>query len=220
MSPDLLKLLIEGSLDTLYMVSISSLVALLAGLPLGVVLSVTSDEGILRNEPINVVLSFIVNIGRSAPFIILMIAIIPLTRWIVGTSIGINAAIVPLSVAAIPFVGRVVESSLREIDGGVVEAALAMGATPFEIIYKVLLPEGLPGIIAGVTLTVINLVGYSAMAGTLGAGGLGDIAVRYGYQRFMLDVMLATIVILVVMVQLVQIIGDKISSLTRHDKRN
>jgi D-methionine transport system permease protein len=202
------------------MVGLSSLVALAAGLPLGVVLSVTSEDGILRGKYLNSALSFVVNIGRSAPFVILMIAIIPITRWIVGTSIGINAAIVPLSVAAIPFVARVVEASLREIDSGVIEAAVAMGATPFEIIYKVLLPEGLPGIIAGVTLTVINLVGYSAMAGTLGAGGLGDIAVRYGYQRFMPDVMLATVVILVVMVQLVQIIGDKISSLARHDKRN
>ncbi|MDR1916417.1 MAG: ABC transporter permease [Synergistaceae bacterium] len=220
MSKDLLmSLLLEGSVDTIYMVLLSSMIAFFIGLPLGVILSVTSQGGILRNKPINSILSLLVNIGRSAPFVILMIAIIPFTRWIVGTSIGINAAVVPLSVAAIPFVGRVVETSLREIDQGIIESALAMGATPFEIIYKVLLPEGLPGIIGGLTLTVINLVGYSAMAGILGAGGLGDIAVRYGYQRFMPKVMVATVVILVIMVQLCQITGDKLASLTRHDRK-
>jgi D-methionine transport system permease protein len=200
------------------MVGIASTVAFMAGLPLGVVLSITSDGGILKNKPLNSFLSFAVNVGRSVPFVILMIAIIPFTRYIVGTSIGINAAIVPMSIAAMPFIGRVVESSLREIDQGIVEAAQSMGATPFEIIYKVLLPEGLPGIIAGFTLTVINLVSYSAMAGILGGGGLGDTAVRYGYQRFMPDVMISTIVILIVMVQLVQIIGDKFASLARHDR--
>jgi D-methionine transport system permease protein len=220
MSRDLATLLIEGAIDTLYMVGVASAAAFMIGLPLGVVLSVTSDGGILKNKPLNSSLSFAVNVGRSAPFVILMIAIIPFTRFVVGTSIGINAAIVPLSIAAIPFVGRVVESSLREIDQGIVEAAQSMGATPFEIIYKVLLPEGLPGIIAGFTLTVINLVSYSAMAGILGGGGLGDIAVRYGYQRFMPDVMISTIVILIVMVQLVQIIGDKFASLARHDRQN
>jgi D-methionine transport system permease protein len=219
MSRDLLNLLLEGSLDTVYMVAMSSLIAFVIGLPLGVVLSVTSPGGILRNRYINAVLSLAVNIGRSAPFVILMIAIIPFTRWIVGTSIGINAAVVPLSVAAIPFVGRVVETSLREIDRGIIEAASSMGATPFEIIRKVLLPEGLPGIIGGLTLTVINLVGYSAMAGTLGAGGLGDIAVRYGYQRFMPRVMIATVIILVIMVQLCQIAGDKLAEATRHDRK-
>ncbi|MDR3075665.1 MAG: ABC transporter permease [Synergistaceae bacterium] len=216
----LLALLIEGTRDTLYMVGIASLVALVMGLPLGVVLSVTSENGILRTPPVYDALSFTVNIGRSAPFVILMIALIPFTRFIVGTSIGKNAAIVPLSVAAIPFVGRVVESSLREVDQGIIEAAQAMGASPFEIIMKVLIPEGLPGIIAGATLTVINLVGYSAMAGTLGGGGLGDIAFRYGYQRFMTNVMVATIVILVILVQIVQIIGDKLASMTRHDRKN
>jgi D-methionine transport system permease protein len=202
------------------MVGVASILAFILGLPLGIVLSITSDGGILQNKPINAALSLVVNIGRSAPFVILMIAIIPFTRFVVGTSIGINAAIVPLSVAAIPFVGRVVESSLREIDQGIIEAALSMGASPFEIIYKVMLPEGLPGIIAGLTLTIINLVSYSAMAGILGGGGLGDIAVRYGYQRFMPDVMISTIIILVILVQLIQIIGDSLASLARHDRKN
>jgi D-methionine transport system permease protein len=143
-----------------------------------------------------------------------MVALMKPTKWIVGSSIGINAAIVSLSEAAIPFVGRVVESSLREIDPGIIEAAQAMGAGMGEIIRKVLLPEGLPGIIAGFTLTIINLIGYSAMAG----GGLGDLAVRYGYQRFMLDVMISTVIIMVLMVQFIQIIGDKLAALTRHDR--
>ena len=221
MSLELLQtLLIEGTRDTLYMVGIASLAALLLGMPLGVVLSVTAEGGIMRNKPVYGALSLIVNIGRSAPFVILMIALIPFTRLIIGTSIGRNAAIVPLSVAAIPFVGRVVESALREVDQGVIEAAQSMGASPPEIILKVLIPEGLPGIIAGATLTVINLVGYSAMAGTLGGGGLGDAAFRYGYQRFMTEVMIATIAILVILVQIVQIIGDTLASITRHDRKN
>jgi D-methionine transport system permease protein len=164
------------------------------------------------------VLSSVVNVFRSVPYIILMVALMKPTKWIVGSSIGINAAIVSLSAAAIPFVGRVVESSLREIDPGIIEAALAMGAGTGEIIRKVLLPEGLPGIIAGFTLTVINLIGYSAMAGVLGGGGLGDLAVRYGYQRFMPDVMISTVIIMVLMVQFIQIIGDKLAALTRHDR--
>jgi len=215
-----LTLLTEGTRDTLYMVGIASVIAFFIGLPLGVILSVTSEGGILRNGPLYSSLSLVVNVGRSAPFVILMIALIPFTRFIVGTSIGKNAAIVPLSVAAIPFVGRVVESSLREVDGGIIEAAQSMGASPFEIIYKVLIPEGLPGIIAGATLTVISLIGYSAMAGALGAGGLGDIAFRYGYQRFMTNVMIATIIILVLLVQIIQLLGDKLASITRHDRKN
>ncbi len=220
MSQDLVALLINGTQDTLYMVALSSLIAFIIGLPLGVVLSVTGPGGILENKPLNVVLSLVVNVGRSVPFVILMIAIIPFTRMIVGTSIGTNAAVVPLSVAAIPFVGRVVESALREIDQGIVEAALSMGATPMEIIRKVLLPEALPAIIAGLTLTLINLIGYSAMAGIIGGGGLGDVATRYGYQRFMLDVMIATVAVLVILVQLCQLIGDKLASATRHDRKN
>ncbi len=165
MSQDLAELLISGTLETLYMVALSSLIAFIIGLPLGVVLSVTAQGGILQNKPINAALSLVVNVGRSVPFVILMIAIIPFTRMIVGTSIGTNAAVVPLSVAAIPFVGRVVESALREIDQGIVEAAQSMGTSPMEIICKVLLPEALPAIIAGLTLTLINLIGYVARSG-------------------------------------------------------
>lgn len=218
MSHDLLPLILEGSLETLYMVGFSSTVAALVGLPMGVVLSVTAAGCILENKLLNATLSFFVNIGRSVPFIILMVAIIPLTRVIAGTSIGTNAAVVPLSVAAIPFVARVVESALREIDQGIVEAALSMGATPLQIIYKVLLPEALPAIVAGLTLTLINLIGYSAMAGAIGGGGLGDIAIRYGYQRFNPEVMMITVVLLVLMVQLFQYAGDKLSAFTRHDR--
>ncbi|MDR1943609.1 MAG: ABC transporter permease [Synergistaceae bacterium] len=220
MSQDLATLLLRGLAETLYMVGFSSAIAFALGLPLGVVLSATANDGILSNRQLYNVLSFIVNIGRSVPFIILMVAIIPFTRLIVGTSIGTNAAVVPLSVSAIPFVGRIVESALREIDEGIVEAAQSMGATPFEIIYKVLLPEALPAIIAGLTLTLISLIGYSAMAGAIGGGGLGDIAIRYGYQRFMPDVMLATVVALVLLVQLFQIAGDWFANITRHDRKN
>lgn len=216
MSQELTSLILDGFFESLYMVGVSSLVAFIIGLPMGIALSVSASGNILENRPLNSVLSVVVNIGRSVPFIILMVAIIPFTRMIVGTSIGTNAAVVPLSVAAIPFVARVVESALREIDSGIIEAALSMGATPFQIIYKVLLPEGLPAIIAGLTLTLINLIGYSAMAGAVGGGGLGDIAIRYGYQRFNPDVMMITVVILVLMVQFFQYAGDKLSEITRH----
>lgn len=219
MSQDLTILLTRGLVDTAYMVSASSAISFLAGLPLGVILSITAPGGILPNRPVYGALSLLVNVGRSIPFIILMVAIIPLTRLLVGTSIGTEAAIVPLSVSAIPFVGRVVESALREIDDGIIEAALSMGATPLEIIRKVLLPEALPAIISGLTLTVISLIGYSAMAGAIGGGGLGDIAIRYGYQRFMPDVMLATVIALVLMVQFFQFAGDSLSAKTRHDKK-
>ncbi len=208
MSPEMLALLAEAFLETVYMVAVSSFVAALLGIPLGVIL-VTTDKGhILENIPLNRILGAIVNATRSTPFIILMVAIIPLTRIIVGTSIGTNAAVVPLCIAAIPFVGRIVEASLKEVDHGVVEAAQAMGASPKEIITKVLLPEATPSIILGLTLTVISLIGYSAMAGAIGGGGLGDLAIRYGYQRFRADIMLITVVILIAQVQLVQSAGD------------
>lgn len=208
MSQEMLALLVEALLETTYMVAISAFVAALVGIPLGVIL-VTTDKGhILENLPVNSVLGAIVNAARSTPFIILMVAIIPITRMIVGTSIGTNAAIVPLSIAAIPFVGRIVEAALKEVDHGVIEAAQAMGASPWEIIKKVLLPEALPAIILGLTITIISLIGYSAMAGAIGGGGLGDLAIRYGYQRFRADIMLATVVILIAQVQLVQSGGD------------
>lgn len=208
MSQDMLMLLFEALLDTTYMVAVSTLISTLLGIPLGVILVATDKRGILENLYINRILGSIVNAARSTPFIILMVAIIPLTRLLTGTSIGTNAAIVPLSLAAIPFVGRVVESALKEVDYGVVEAAQAMGASPFEIIRKVLIPESLPSIILGITLTIINLIGYSAMAGAIGGGGLGDLAIRYGYQRFRADIMLATVAILIAQVQIVQSCGD------------
>ena len=211
MSPEMLALLAESLGETLYMVGVSAAISTLFGVPLGVILVTTSRGHILENALINRVLGAIANATRSTPFIILMVAIIPLTRILAGTSIGTNAAIVPLSIAAIPFVGRVVESSLREVDYGLIEAAQAMGASPFQIIRLVLLPEAMPSIALGITLSVISLIGYSAMAGAIGGGGLGDLAIRFGYQRFRVDIMIATVVILIALVQLVQSAGDFVS---------
>ncbi|NLJ83461.1 MAG: ABC transporter permease [Halanaerobiaceae bacterium] len=209
-------LLLNGTLETLYMVSVSLIIAVVFGIPLGVLTTITRKGHILPNGVLNKTLDGIINIGRSIPFIILMVAIIPLTRAIVGTSIGTTAAIVPLAVAAIPFVARVVDNALLEIDPGIIEAARSMGAAPLQIIVKVLLPEALPGLILGVTLTAINLIGYSAMAGAIGGGGLGDIAVRYGYQRFRVEIMVQTVVILVLLVQLIQWAGNKIAKFFDH----
>jgi len=208
MQPELITLLIDSLWETCYMVGVSTVISAVFGIPLGVIL-VTTDKGhIYENAFINTVLGAIINATRSTPFIILMVAIIPFTRMIVGTSIGTDAAIVPLSIAAIPFVARVVESALKEVDYGVIEAAQAMGASPNQIIIKVLIPEALPAIVLGLTLTVINLIGHSAMAGAIGGGGLGDLAIRYGYQRFRADVMIATVLILIAQVQIIQSIGN------------
>ena len=208
MSQDMLALLVKSLWETTYMVAISGMISALVGIPLGIVL-ITTDKGhILENTRLNKVIGVIVNAARSTPFIILMVAIIPLTRLLVGTSIGTTAAIVPLSLAAIPYVARIIETALKEVDYGVVEAAQAMGASPMEIIKKVLVPEAMPAIILGMTLTIINLIGYSAMAGTIGGGGLGDLAIRYGYQRFRADIMLITVIILIGQVQIVQSTGD------------
>lgn len=205
-------LLAKGLWETTYMVGVSSLISALVGIPLGVIL-VTTDKGhILENLGFNRVLGAIVNAARSTPFIILMVAIIPVTRLLVGTSIGTEAAMVPLTLAAIPFVGRMIETSLKEVEYGLIEAAQSMGATPYQIITKVMIPEAMPSIVAGITITVINLINYSAMAGAIGGGGLGDIAIRYGYQRFRGDVMLTTVIILIIQVQLVQSIGDYIAN--------
>ncbi len=201
----------DALLETLYMVAISTFFAVLFDLPLGILLVITSPGNIKPKEWLNKLLGTIVNIGRSIPFIILMVAIIPFTRLLVGTSIGTSAAIVPLSIAAIPFVARVTEQSLREVDNGVVEAAQAMGANTWQIIFKVLLPESLSSLIRGFTITAVNLIGYSAMAGAIGGGGLGDLAIRYGYQRFRGDVMLATVIVLVILVQAVQSLGNFIA---------
>lgn len=211
MSEQVIKLLITGTLDTLQMTVMSTIMAMIIGIPLGVVLVVTSKGHILENAALNKILGAIVNATRSIPFIILMVAIIPFTRMVVGTSIGTTAACVPLTLAAIPFLARLVETSIKDIQFGVIEAAQSMGASPFQIIRKVLLPEALPTIIDNVTVLIVNLIGYSAMAGAIGGGGLGDIAIRYGYQRFQGDIMLATIIILIIMVQVIQMIGDGLS---------
>ena len=211
MSNEMIELLIKSFWETGYMVVASTVLASLIGIPLGIILTVTRNGHILPNAVINSVLGVIVNATRSTPFIILMVAIIPLTRMLVGSSIGTTAAIVPLTISAAPFIARVIESSLLEIDHGVIEAAQSMGASPMQIIYKVLLPESLHSIVLGITLAVIALIGYSAMAGVLGGGGLGDLAIRFGYQRFQPDVMIVTVVILILMVQLIQFIGDTLS---------
>lgn len=218
MSPDMWGLLIDSFWETTYMVVVSTALATLIGLPLGVILTVTRSNHILPNAAINSVLGAIVNAARSTPFIILMVAIIPLTRFIVGSSIGTTAAIVPLTISAAPFVARIIESSLLEIDPGVIEAAQAMGASPMQIIMKVLLPEAMHSIVLGITLAIISLIGYSAMAGALGGGGLGDLAIRYGYQRFRLDIMIITVIVLIVMVQAMQSLGDYISAKLNKNK--
>lgn len=214
-TPQIWGLIWTSTLQTLQMVSLSTLFSVLLGLPLGVFLCITSpaSQGGLRPKPVlNEVLSRIVNVLRSFPFIILIILLFPLSRLIVGTAIGTKSTIVPLSIAAAPFVARLVETSLKEVDPGVIQAARTMGSTDSQIVFKVLLPEALPSLIAGLTLTIINLIGYSAMAGAVGGGGLGDLAIRYGYQRFRTDVLLVAVVIIIILVELIQFIGNKISA--------
>lgn len=208
MSNQLIDLLISGTTDTVLMVGISAFFAFLMGLPLAVILVNTSQHGIYPSKGINKVLGSVVNITRSVPFLILMVALIPFTRWIVGTSYGVWAAVVPLTLAATPFFARIAEVSLREVDRGLIEAAQAMGCNRKQIIWHVLLPEALPGIVAGFTVTIVTMINSSAIAG---AGGLGDIAYRYGYQRFDMQIMLAVIVVLVILVICVQAIGDTLS---------
>lgn len=208
MSSAMFDLILQATLDTLYMVAVSGVIATLIGLPLGVMLYATRPRQILAMPVLNQVLGIITNVGRSIPFIILMVAIIPFTRMLVGTSIGINAASVPLTIAAIPFVARLIEGALNEISPGLIESAQAMGATPWQVITKVLIPEARGGIITGLTITLVTLVSYSAMAGAVGGGGLGDLGIRYGYNRFNPTIMLITVIILVVMVQGFQSLGD------------
>ena len=212
MSADMLPLLTKALGETVYMVVVSMIVASLIGIPLGVLLATTAKGQILECMPLNRAIGAVVNALRSIPFIILMVAIIPFTRFIVGTSIGTTAALVPLVLASIPFIGRQVETSLREVPAGLVEAALSMGATPYQIVRRVLLPESMPSIVAQLTTVVIALVGESAMAGAIGGGGLGDLAIRYGYQRFRPDIMIATVVILIVLVQIVQFLGNRLAN--------
>lgn len=210
MLTELLPLLGTATWQTVQMVLIAGLMSALFGLPLGVLLHVTKAGQIYANPKLNKAVGLIVNIGRSIPFIILLVAIIPFTRFIIGTSIGTMAAVVPLTIGAIPFFARLVEGALLEIPSGLIEAAQAMGASKKQTIVKVLLPEALPGIVNSVTITLVTLVSYSAMAGVVGGGGLGDVGIRYGYYRFEPDVMVATIVILLLLVQLIQSIGDAI----------
>ena len=216
MSAAMIELLVLAFGETVLMVLASALFSALIGIPLGVALHVTKPGQIPAHAKLQLLLGTLVNIGRSVPFIILLVAIIPFTRFIVGTSIGTIAAIVPLPVGAIPFVARLIEGALIEVPFGLQEAAQAMGAKPLQIIHKVLLPEALPGIINGLTITLVTLVNYSAMAGAIGGGGLGDVGIRYGYQRFDPTVMLITVVILVLLVQLIQGLGDRLVKYVDH----
>ena len=211
-------MLLEGTYETLLMTFASTIFAYLIGLPLGVIMVATDARGISPNKTVNTVLGTIINIGRSIPFVILIVAVIPLTRFIVGKAIGPVAAIVPLTIAAAPFVARMVETALQEVDPGVVEAAKTMGATNWQIASKVLLPEAVPSLIRGFSITTITLIGYSAMAGAFGAGGLGDIANRYGHHRYQADVMWVTVVLIVVIVQAIQMAFEIAAK--KIDKRN
>lgn len=210
--PELLKALNE----TLITVGLSGIIASLIGIPLGLLLLITSPKHILDNKVIYEVLSKLVNIFRSIPFVILIAAIVPFTRLVVGTTIGIKGALVPLVVGVTPFIARQVEIALHKVDKGVLEAAKAMGSSPLEIIFKVIIPEGLPNIIHAITISLISLIGFSAMAGTVGGGGLGDFAIRYGYNYFKTDIMIVTVIILLIIVTLVQSIGDYIASKLTH----
>ena len=209
---ELLDLLIPSINETLYMVFISTVFTVILGLPLGILLVITREDSVLPNSNIYNSLSILINITRSIPFVILMIFIIPFARLVVGSSIGTNAAIVPLVVAAIPFFARLVEGSILEVNPGVIEAGVSMGASPLEIVLKILIPEAMPSLVLNVTVTIINIIGYSAMAGAVGGGGLGYLAIGYGYHRFQTDVMFATVIILIILVQLIQISGNKISN--------
>lgn len=197
-------LLAQGTWDTLLMTIVSTFFAYVIGIPLGVLCVLTSPKGLMLHRVFNMVLGWIINIGRSIPFIILLVALIPFTRFIVGTSLGVPGAIVPLVISAAPFIARMVEQSIEEVDGGLVEAAQSFGANTWQIVYKVFLREALPSLVRGFAIVFITILGYSAMAGCVGAGGLGDIAIRYGYQRYQDDVMIATVIILIVIVQIVQ----------------
>ncbi len=217
-SHEVIMMIVEGIRDTLYMVLVSTICGYILGLPWGVVLAVTDKDGIRPNQGVYSVLSFITNIMRSIPFLILLILIIPFTRMIVGRSYGSTATIVPLTISAAPFIARMVESSLKEVDHGVIEAAQSMGASIMQIILKVLLVEARVSLISGATITLGTILGYSAMAGTVGGGGLGDIAIRYGYYRYQADIMVVTVILLVVLVQIFQFIGTLIG--TKLDKRH
>lgn len=210
-SPAIVDLIVGSTLETLYMVAVAALIGTLAGLPLGIFLATSGKGELFEAVAVNRVLGLVVNATRSTPFIILVVAIIPLTRLLAGTSIGTTAAIVPLSLAATPFIARIVEAAIREVDQGLVEASLAMGATPLQVVRKVLIPEALPGLVLGVTLAIVSLLSNSAMVGAVGGGGLGDLGIRYGYQRFMPEVMLLVVIVLIILVQAVQSLGETLA---------
>ena len=212
------QLLLEGTWQTILMTVISTFLSYVFGLPLGALVTVTAPNSLRPHRVLNAVLGWIVNIGRSIPFIILLVALIPVSRFLMGTSLGVVGAIVPLVVAATPFIARMVESSLQEVSPGCIEAAESFGAGTLQIVWKVMFPEALPSLVRGASIAFITIFGYSAIAGAIGAGGLGDIAVRYGYYRYQDNVMIATIVILIILVQLVQTVGDRIARAI--DKRN
>lgn len=206
---NLFELLTPSIIQTIYMVLVSTLASLIIGFPMGVLLILTEENGLIENKILYRILDYIVNISRSIPFIILMILVFPLSRLVVGTTIGTTASIVPLSIAAAPFVARLIEGSLKEVDKGIIEAAIAMGSTPLQIVTRILIPEALPSLVSNITITLINLIGYSAMAGAIGGGGLGDLAIRYGFYRFQTDIMLASVVVIVLLVQSIQYSGNK-----------
>ena len=208
LTPALLALFVTSLWETVLMVGVAGLAGAAIGIPLGVLLRLTDRGGVVSRPLFHRIAGGVVNAVRSTPFIILLVAIIPFTRWITGSSIGTWAAVVPLTLAAAPFIARLVETALREVDGGLIEAAQAMGASTAQIVWKVLLPEALPGIVASITIALVALTGYSAMAGAIGGGGLGDLGIRYGYQRFLPDVMLAVVLVLIVFVQVLQSAGD------------
>lgn len=211
MSSDLAGLLLTGTKETLYMVFISSIIAFLLGVPIGVLLVVSDKGGIFPLLKVNKIVGFIINVIRSMPEMILVIILLPLAKLIVGTTLGANAAIISISIGSAPFLARIIENSLKEVEFGKIEAAESMGAAPLEIIKKVLLPEALPSIVRGITIAIIGIIGFTAIAGAIGAGGLGSLAIRFGYQRFRTDVLIGTVVILVVIVQSIQLIGDFIA---------
>lgn len=215
-NPAFFSILWKGTWETLYMVLVSGLMAVMIGLPLGLWLFATQHKNLSENPLINKLLSTVIDVTRSLPFIILLIAIIPFTRWIIGTTIGTTAAIVPLTIAAIPFMARVAENALLDINPGLIEAGMSFGARPMQILLKILLPESLPALINGITLMLISLIGYSAMAGAVGGGGLGTVAINYGYQRFDITIMLATVAILIIIVHVIQYLGNRLSRTLNH----
>lgn len=210
-------ILLDGTWDTLVMTGVSTLFAYLLGLPLGVALILTRPHGIRPNPVLYQIMNWVVNIGRSLPFLILMIAIMPFTKFVIGTKIGVKGAIVPLVISAAPFIARMVETALAEVDAGVVEAAQSMGASTFQIVRKVYLPEAKPSLILGAAISIVTILGYTTIAGTVGAGGLGDIAVRYGHNRFITSVMWVSVVLLIIMVQIIQLVFNALSKTV--DKR-